>query len=104
MVDDKNDVINAALTGKRHLRDRQISRLLRRHSVAFAFFVLLAFLTLYPILFNNGSRVAGYDYYNSNWSMWWIRHALTTPGQNVYQTNFGGRNFFRENSLQFERS
>src|SRR5258708_29769213 len=91
MVADKNDNINSAHTGQNRLSSRQgmnVYRTLRQHSTAFAFFALLAFLTLYPILFNSGSRVAGYDYYNSNWSMWWIRHALTTPGQDVFQTSY----------------
>ncbi|MEZ4670932.1 MAG: hypothetical protein R3E39_23765 [Anaerolineae bacterium] len=28
------------------------------------------------------------DYYHFHWNFWWIRHALTTPGLNVYETNF----------------
>src|SRR5260221_10200508 len=58
------------------------------HVAALLCFALLAFCILYTPLFNNGTEVAGYDYYNSNWSLWWIRHALTTPGLNVYQTNY----------------
>src|SRR5258708_12544994 len=85
MVADKNALIKFA--GQEY-QGKTIAYRLRQHSIALAFFALLAFLTLYPILFNNGSRVAGYDYYNSNWSMCWIRHPLTTPGQNVFQPNY----------------
>src|SRR5260221_8554333 len=85
MVADKNALIKFA--GQEY-QGKTIAYRLRQHSIALAFFALLAFLTLYPILLNNGSRVAGYDSYNSNWSMWWIRHALATPGQNVFLTNY----------------
>ncbi len=57
-------------------------------AVALIFYAGLAFLALYMILFNNGVKVAGYDFFNYNWNMWWIRHALTTPGLNVYESNF----------------
>src|SRR5260221_869112 len=85
MVADKNALIKFA--GQEY-QGKTIAYRLRQHSIALAFFALLAFLTLSPILFNNGSHVTGYDYYNSNWSMWWIRHALTTPGQNIFLTNY----------------
>ena len=48
----------------------------------------LAFLVLHPLIFDNGVKVAGYDFFNYNWNFWWIRHALTTPGLNVYENNF----------------
>ena len=60
----------------------------RLASAALIFYVGLAFLALHPILFENGVKVAGYDFFNYNWNMWWIRHALTTPGLNVYESNF----------------
>lgn len=60
----------------------------RLHAAALVFFAGLAFLILHPILFNNGVKVAGYDFFNYNWNFWWVRHALTTPGLNVYESNF----------------
>ncbi len=60
----------------------------RNHLVALAFFVLLAFIILHPIITFTGSRVAGFDYFNYHWNFWWIRHALTTPDLNVFETNF----------------
>jgi len=58
------------------------------HFVATAFYALLAFITLHAIIFHNGTHAAGYDYFNYNWNFWWIRHALTTPGLSVYESNF----------------
>ncbi len=43
---------------------------------------------LYPLIFNNGVKVAGFDFFNYTWNFWWVRHALTTPGLNVYESNF----------------
>ncbi len=65
-----------------------MSRSTRLALAALLFFAGLAFLALYPILFSSGVKVAGYDFFNYNWNFWWIRHALTTPGLNVYQNNF----------------
>lgn len=61
---------------------------LRLHLLAVLFFTLLAFLILNSLWFNTGIKVAGYDYFNYHWNFWWIRHALTTPGLNVYETNY----------------
>ena len=61
---------------------------LRLRLLALLFFIGLALITLYPILLNNGTKTAGYDFFNYNWNFWWIRHALTTPGLNVYENNF----------------
>lgn len=60
----------------------------RLHGAALAFYALLAFLILHPILFATGAKVAGFDYFNYHWNFWWLRHASTTPGLNVYETNF----------------
>ena len=53
-----------------------------------AFYILLAFIILNPIIVHTGTMVAGFDYFNYHWNFWWIRHALTTPGLNVFETNF----------------
>jgi hypothetical protein len=58
------------------------------HLLAIGFYALLAFIILSAIIFNNGVLVPGFDYFNYNWNFWWIRHALTTPGLNVYLNNF----------------
>src|SRR5258708_13335685 len=66
-------------------------RILKRQIGAFAFFVLLACLVLDWLLFHATTRVPGdsmTDYFHFHWNYWWIRHALTTPGLNVYLTNF----------------
>ncbi|NDJ61056.1 MAG: hypothetical protein GYB67_08015 [Chloroflexi bacterium] len=60
----------------------------RLHGLAAGFFGLLAFLTLYPIVLHSGTHVAGFDYFNYNWNFWWIRHALHTPGLDVYANDF----------------
>jgi len=56
--------------------------------VALAFYGLMAFLILHPILFSTGTHVAGYDYFNYHWNFWWLRTASSTPGLSVYQTDF----------------
>ncbi len=66
----------------------QAPKRLSLHAVALLFYAGLAFLILYPIIFNNGTYTAGYDFFNYNWNFWWIRHALSTPGLNVYENNF----------------
>jgi hypothetical protein len=43
---------------------------------------------LYPLWFHNGSLVAGFDYFNYNWNLWWLRHATSTPGLNVFMSNY----------------
>jgi hypothetical protein len=60
----------------------------RLYLAGLGFYALLAFLILHAILFNTGKLVAGYDYFNYNWNFWWIRHATTTPGLNVYMNSF----------------
>jgi hypothetical protein len=60
----------------------------RLHGVALAFYALLALLILHPLIFNNGTHVAGYDYFNYHWNQWWIRHALTTPDLSLYESNY----------------
>ncbi|MDX2162619.1 MAG: hypothetical protein SF162_14955 [bacterium] len=57
-------------------------------AAALGFYSGLAFILLHPLIVYNGTRVAGFDFFNYNWNFWWIRHALTTPGLNVYQTDF----------------
>lgn len=52
------------------------------------FYAGFAFLILYANLFGNNTHTAGYDFFNYNWNFWWIRHALTTPGLNIYENNF----------------
>ena len=66
----------------------RLSRTFRLHLIAIGFYALLAFIILYAIIFNSGLQVPGFDYFNYNWNFWWIRHALTTPGLNVYLNNF----------------
>lgn len=65
-----------------------LSRSVRLHLLAAGFYALLAFIILSAIVFNNGQRVPGFDYFNYNWNFWWIRHALSTPGLNVYLNDF----------------
>ncbi|MGQ9890173.1 MAG: hypothetical protein ACUVSX_17045, partial [Aggregatilineales bacterium] len=64
---------------------------LKRHALALAFYSGLAGLALYWPLLNAATHVGDTlptDYYHFHWNYWWIRHALTTPGLNVYETNF----------------
>jgi hypothetical protein len=59
--------------------------------ITFAFFALAACLALYWNLIHANTHVGGSwttDYYHFHWNYWWIRHALTTPGLSVYETNF----------------
>lgn len=65
-----------------------LPRTTRLHLLAIGFYGLLAFIILYAIIFNNGMRVAGFDHFNYNWNFWWIRHALSTTGLNVYVNDF----------------
>ncbi len=67
------------------------NRILRRQLGVAAFYVLLACLALYWLLFHSATHIPGEhvnDYFHFHWSYWWIRHALTTPRLNVYLTNF----------------
>jgi hypothetical protein len=66
-------------------------RTLRRQLGVVIFYMLLAALALYWLLFHSATHIPGEhvnDYFHFHWSYWWIRHALTTPGLNVYETNF----------------
>lgn len=63
----------------------------KRHLVVIAFYLGLAVLALFWPLLHATTQVGGTwttDYYHFNWNFWWIRYALTTPGLNVYETNF----------------
>lgn len=60
----------------------------RLRAAALICFAGLALLVLYPLIFNSGLKTAGYDFFNYNWNFWWVRHALTTPGLNVYESDF----------------
>src|SRR5687768_7006139 len=65
--------------------------LFKRHSFAFFAFVGLACLAMYWIIFNLSTSMTGdkvTDYYHFHWNFWWARHVLTTPGLNIYETNF----------------
>src|SRR5260221_4990998 len=66
-------------------------KIFKRQIGAFAFFLLLACLVLYWLLFHATTHVPGEsmtDYFHFHWNFWWIRHALTTPGVNVSQTDY----------------
>ncbi len=68
-----------------------MTRHILRCTLIFAFFALIACLALYPLLLHATTHVGGEwttDYYHFHWGYWWIRHALATPGLNVYETNF----------------
>ena len=67
---------------------RQRSPEFRLTAAVLLFFAGLAFLILHPIIFNSGVKTAGFDFFNYNWNYWWIRHAIHTPGLNVYENNF----------------
>ncbi|MCC6613487.1 MAG: hypothetical protein IT320_08415 [Anaerolineae bacterium] len=60
----------------------------RLHLAALAAFCGMTVILLHPLWAYNGVRVAGYDWFNYNWNFWWIRHALATPGLNVYLNDF----------------
>lgn len=63
----------------------------KRAALALVFFGGLAVLGLHSLLVDAGTRVGATlptDYYHFHWNYWWIRHALTTPGLSVYETNF----------------
>lgn len=61
---------------------------IRLYLLALSVYALLAFVVLHPLIFYNGTHVAGFDYFNYNWNFWWIRHAMTTPDLNVYLSDF----------------
>ena len=61
------------------------------HALVIACCALLALLALYNLLFHLPGFVAGSgytDFYHFHWNYWWVRHALTTPGLAVYETNY----------------
>lgn len=60
----------------------------RLHLVALGCCGLFAFLMLHPLIFTTGTHTSGYDFFNYHWNYWWARHALTTPGLELYATNF----------------
>jgi hypothetical protein len=60
----------------------------RLNLAALGFFGVFSLLILHPMLFATGTHFAGFDYFNYHWNMWWIRHALTTPGLSVYESNY----------------
>ncbi len=64
------------------------SRKVRLHGAALLFFALLAWICLYPLIIHHATHGAGYDYFFPHWTFWWIRHALTTEGLKVYESNF----------------
>lgn len=64
---------------------------IRRQLLVIACFALLATLLMYMPLFYAETHVPGEgmtDYFHFHWSYWWTRHALTTPGLDLYETNF----------------
>jgi len=58
------------------------------HGLALAFYALFGCLLLHALLFHISTHGAGYDYFNYHWNFWWIRHALNTPGLDIYENNF----------------
>ena len=60
----------------------------RLHLLAALFYALIGFIILHAILFNTNVRVAGYDWFNYNWNYWWIRHAFSTPGLSIFESNY----------------
>jgi hypothetical protein len=67
----------------------------KRLFTVLGFYSLLAFLVLYNPIFHITTSLPSdprlsivTDFYHFHWNFWWIRHALTTPGLHVYQTNY----------------
>jgi hypothetical protein len=67
----------------------------KRHISIFLVYLLIALLFLYTWAFSVTTHVGGVsapgvynDYYHFHWNFWWMRHALTTDGLSIYQTNF----------------
>lgn len=56
--------------------------------MALAFYAIFGFILLHAVVFHISTHGAGYDYFNYNWNFWWIRHALQTPGLDIYENNF----------------
>jgi hypothetical protein len=70
-----------------------IRQTLQRQLLIFAFFMGLAALALNRLILHLHEWVAGgndifVDYHHAYWNYWWIRKALTTPGLEVYHTNY----------------
>ncbi len=70
------------------MRPETNGRNMRQHSLIITFYALVAFIVLHPLIFNNGTSVAGFDYFHFHWNFWWVRHVLNTPGLDVYQSDF----------------
>lgn len=60
----------------------------RLHGLALLFYGVLSFITLHKIIFLNGTHTAGYDFFAYNWNFWWTRYSLTTPGIEMFESNF----------------
>jgi hypothetical protein len=66
----------------------------KRPAGVVAFFALLACVALYNPILHVTTHLPGTasqpvtDFFHFHWNYWWIRHALTTPGLNVYETNY----------------
>ncbi|MBN2304013.1 MAG: hypothetical protein JXQ72_06025, partial [Anaerolineae bacterium] len=58
------------------------------------FYILLAALALYNPILHLDTHLTGdpppptTDFYHTHWNYWWMRHALTTPGLSVYETDY----------------
>jgi hypothetical protein len=64
---------------------------LKLHIAALIFFAALSCIAIYQPLFNAATHTGSdfpTDYAMMNWNFWWMRHALTTPGLSIYETNF----------------
>jgi hypothetical protein len=67
---------------------------MKRHFTVFTFYVLLACLALYMPVLHVHTHLPGTptapvtDFFHFHWNYWWMRHALTTPGLNVYETDY----------------
>ncbi len=65
-----------------------------RWAAVVAFFALLACVALYNPILHIDTHLPGTpsepvtDFFHFHWNYWWIRHALTTPDLNVYETNY----------------
>ena len=55
-----------------------------------AWFVLLALWSSYPLILNPGAQIPGpgpEDNISFLWNFWWFRHALSHPGQPLFETS-----------------
>jgi len=90
-------MIPALVNGEQRAEGMQVERTDARpggrihyklHGAALVFFGLTAFITLYPQIFHSGAQGAGYDWFFPHWAFWWVRHALSTDGLDLYHSNF----------------